>query len=258
MGDDPGAGMSPSSWEEVGIGDRPGAGALRLAGAIAAPEGVAVQAALDAAWTLPARFVDSDDPDVCAFARTTVREGDDDVAQAQRLYNAVRDDVRYDPYMVGREPSYFRASDCLRRKRGFCIPKAALLAAAARAVGIPARVGFANVRNHLSSPRLSALIGGNLYRWHSFAELLLDGRWVKATPAFDRALCERFGVWVLEFDGYTDSLFQEYTAAGDRHMEYVENLGTFADVPYDTIVAAFARHHPRWLANRETPQQRGA
>ena len=34
------------------------------------------------------------------------------------------------------------------------IGKASLLAACARAIGVPARVGYADVRNHLTSPRL--------------------------------------------------------------------------------------------------------
>src|SRR5215470_17689442 len=55
------------------------------------------------------------------------------------------------------------------------------------------------------------------------AQLHLDGRWVKATPLFDRALCERFGVRPLEFDGRADSLFHAFDAAGRRHMEYVRD-----------------------------------
>src|SRR5574341_322846 len=65
--------------------------------------------------------------------------------------------------------------------------------AVARVVGIPARVGYADVRNHLSTPKLRELVGGDLFVWHGYAELHLEGRWVKATPAFNLTLCERFG-----------------------------------------------------------------
>ncbi len=203
-------------------------------------------------WTTAGRFIDSDAAPVRAFARRSAGTASSERERAVNLYYAVRDGIVYDPYYVGRDPRYFRASACLRARRGFCIAKAALLAAGARALGIPARVGFADVRNHLTTPKLTELIGGNLYRWHSYTELYLQGRWVKSTPAFDRSLCERFGVHALDFDGAEDSLFQEYNKAGDRHMEYVRERGSFADVPFETIVHDFAEHHPRWLANRES------
>ncbi|KAA3633677.1 MAG: transglutaminase family protein [Proteobacteria bacterium] len=174
----------------------------------------------------PARFIDSDNPAVREFAGRVSDGAAGDLDAAVRTYYAVRDEIYYDPFLVGPDPGYFRASDCLRLRRGFCIPKAALLAACARALGIPARVGYADVRNHLSTPRLTALVGGNEYTWHSYTDLYLEGRWVKATPAFNLALCERFGVQALEFDGGADSLFQEFNRKGERHMQYLRYRGT--------------------------------
>lgn len=200
------------------------------------------------AYLEPGTFVDSDHPDVRAFARTAAAVAADDTQKAVRLYYAVRDGIPYDAYYVGEEPRFFRASDCFRAGRGFCIPKAALLAAAGRAVGIPTRVGYADVRNHLTTRKLLELVGGDLFIWHGLTEFYLDGRWVKATPAFNLSLCERFGVHPLEFDGRHDSLFHEYDRAGRRHMEYVTQRGHYADVPYETIVAQFREAHPRWLA----------
>ncbi len=196
-----------------------------------------------------APFVDSDDPGIVAFAKRHV-SGESQRERAVSLYYAVRDGVAYDPYFVGRNPDYYRASACLNAGKGFCIPKAALLAACYRAVGIPARVGYADVQNHLSTPRLAELVGGNTYRWHSYTDAYIDGHWVKSTPAFDAALCERLGVHTLEFDGVEDSLFQEYNLAGDRHMEYVNERGTFADVPYESIVSDFIQYHPKWVGDR--------
>jgi len=195
-------------------------------------------------------FIDSDHPRVVKFANRHRVAGETDIEAAIRLYLAVRDQVSYNPYLVGPDPRYFRASDCLASGSGFCIPKAALLAACARVIGIPARVGYADVRNHLSSKRLDEMIGGNVYTWHSYTDLFLDGKWVKATPAFDRALCERVGVPVLAFDGRNDSLLQKFNDAGNRHMEYVQQRGVFKDVPYERIIAAFEKHHPRWLHNQ--------
>lgn len=202
-------------------------------------------------YLAPGHFVDSDHTAVRRFALEHTDGSDDPVEKAVRLYYAVRDEVVYDPYYVGPNARYFRASDCLMAKRGFCIPKAALLAACARAVRVAARVGYADVRNHLSTPKLDEMVGTNVYLWHSYTELLLRGKWVKATPAFNRELCERFGVHALEFDGRNDSLFQEHDRSGRRHMEYLRERGVFADVPFETIAADFRREFPSWFLHRE-------
>ncbi len=194
----------------------------------------------------PGEFIDSDAPAVVAFARRAVGDETDDVARAVRLYYAVRDGVTYTPYCDYRSPETYRASACLARGAGFCVAKAALLAAAARAVGIPARVGFADVRNHLCTPRLRALMGSDVFYYHGYAELHLRGRWVKATPAFDGALCEKFGVKPLEFDGRADSLFHPYDQSGRRHMEYLRDRGPAADVPVADIIETFVRAYPNF------------
>lgn len=200
-----------------------------------------------AQYLAPGEFVDSGDAFVEEFAGKVTLGANDDVSRARKLYYAVRDDILYDPYYGGEARRYFRASDCLRAKRGFCIPKAALLAAAARCLGIPARVAFADVRNHLSTKKLLELMGGDIFIWHSLTQLYLEGRWVKATPAFNLSLCQRFGVHPLDFDGRCDSLFHEYDRAGRKHMEYVRDRGHYADVPYERILADLRETYPRWM-----------
>jgi transglutaminase-like putative cysteine protease len=197
-------------------------------------------------------FIDSGAENVVAFARRVVGDETDDVARAVRLYYAVRDGIVYTPYLDYRSPDTYRASACLARGAGFCVGKAALLAAAARAVGIPARVGFADVRNHLCTPRLRARMGSDVFHYHGYAELFLGGRWVKATPAFDRALCEKFGVHALDFDGVTDSLFQPYDRSGRRHMEYLRDRGPYTDVPAAEIARTFERAYPNLTDGRTT------
>ncbi len=184
-------------------------------------------------------FIDSDQPQVIAFAKQAAGAETDARAAILRLFFAVRDSIVYDPYVNFADPANYRASGALATGRAFCIGKAALLAAGARVLGVPARVGYADVRNHLTSPRIYERIKTDIFIWHSYAEIFLSGRWVKATPAFDRALCERVGIKPLEFDGETDSLFQPFDQAGRRHMEYLQDRGTYADVPFDTIKAVF-------------------
>jgi len=113
-----------------------------------------------------------------------------------------------------------------------------------RAVGIPARVGFADVKNHLTTPRLRERMGSDMFIYHGFAELLLEGKWVKATPVFNRELCQRFRVKPLEFDGRSDSIFHPFDEDDRRHMEYIKFRGTFADVPAERIMRDFQEYYP--------------
>jgi len=196
-------------------------------------------------------FVDSDADSVIAFSRRVCGDEADEVARAVRLYYAVRDGITYTPYCDFRSPETYRASACLARGAGFCVAKAALLAAAARAADIPARLGFADVRNHLCTPRLRALMGGDVFYYHGYVELYVRGRWVKATPAFDRALCDRFGVRPLEFDGRADSLFHPYDRSGRRHIEYLHDRGACADVPVADIMTTFERAYPALVNGRQ-------
>lgn len=128
------------------------------------------------------------------------------------------------------------------------------MAAVCRAVGIPARVGYADVRNHLSTERMRQLMQTDLFLWHGYADILLDGTWRKATPAFNIELCERFGLLPLEFDGREDSIYHPYDRAGNRHMEYVHQRGAFDEMPLAAIVADFEVHYPRWLAGAKAAE----
>src|SRR6516164_4777650 len=171
----------------------------------------------------PSAFIDSDARSVRAFADRLAGGTSPPTEKARLIYYGVRDELRYDPYRDFTDPETYRASACLAAGSGYCVGKAALFAAACRAVGIPARIGFADVRNHLATPRLRALMGSDVFVWHGYASLHLGGRWIKATPTFNIALCERFGVKPLEFDGAVDALLHPFDQAGRRHMEYVRD-----------------------------------
>jgi transglutaminase-like putative cysteine protease len=189
------------------------------------------------------RYVDSTHPAVIAFARDAVPEGDArEIAVA--LYYAVRDGIRYDPYRIDLSTEGLSASRCLELGYGFCVTKAVLLAALLRARGIPARLGFADVKNHLTSERLRRTMGTDLFTFHGYTEIWLDERWVKATPAFNLSLCQRAGTHALEFDGRSDSILQPFDVTGRRHMEYVRERGSFADVPREEIVRDWDETYP--------------
>jgi transglutaminase-like putative cysteine protease len=191
------------------------------------------------AFLAPTRFVDSDTPEVRDYAARVTAGASDPRERAVALYYAVRDGIRYDPYSVQVDPDAYRASRIVQAPAAFCVPKAVLLAAAARAVGIPARLGFADVRNHLASEKLRARMGTDLFVFHGYTDLYLDGGWRKATPAFNRELCSRFGVPPLEFDGTADAMLHAFDGEGRRYMEYVRDRGTFVDLPLDEMLRVF-------------------
>jgi transglutaminase-like putative cysteine protease len=192
-------------------------------------------------------FINADSDEIRAFAAKHAGSGSAR-EQAVLLYYAVRDAVPYDLSYFGVERETYIASRCLTAEGSFCVPKAVALAAVARATGIPARVGFADVRNHLASPRILDLMGTDVFRWHAFTLLFLENRWVKATPAFDHKFCARFDVAPLDFDGRVDSVFHPFDPSGRRHMEYVLDRGGHDDLPFPRFRRDMLAAYPRLIA----------
>ncbi|MCU0559915.1 MAG: transglutaminase-like domain-containing protein [Desulfobacterales bacterium] len=205
----------------------------------------------------PTAVIDCGHAAVEAKAREVAgRPPDDPVATAVRLYQAVRDGIWYDPYLPFYRAEHYRASRVLEQGRAFCIGKAGLLCALSRACGIPARLAFADVRNHLATRQLIEFMGSDVFVFHGVTEFFLEGRWVKATPAFNAALCRRHGVAPLDFNGREDSLFQSFNSQGRQFMEYVRERGSFDDIPVEQIVAAWREAYgvervDRWIERFE-------
>ena len=191
----------------------------------------------------PTRFIDSDNPKVVAYAKSKTSAGKSDAQKAVDLYYAVRDEILYDPHHIILEPEAISASLTLQRGRGYCVEKSLLLAAVGRAQGIPSRLGFSIVRNHLSTPKFIEMLRSDKFVLHGYNEIWLEGKWVKCTPAFNKSLCEKFGVEPLEFDGVHDAIFHEY-AGGKKYMEYLHEYGQFDDLPYELFVQELKVHYP--------------
>lgn len=192
----------------------------------------------------PTAIVDSDNPDVIAYAHKVVGDSTDPVEQVVKLYYAVRDGFRYDPYHVDLSEKGLKASTCLARGSGYCVEKANLMGACARVVGIPSRYGFADVKNHIGSEKLEAALRSDVFAFHGYVELFVDGKWVKATPAFNKELCEMLGVAPLEFDGKEDSIFQENDGSGGMFMEYLYDHGVYDDIPRLYMMEVLHKHYP--------------
>ncbi len=198
----------------------------------------------------PTVFIDSDSDTVRAFV-DRVADGSDEHEVVRRLFAAVRDGIRYDPYNVTGDPADYRASAILQSDSGWCVQKSVALTAAARAAGIPSRVGFADVRNHLQSERLRKAMGTDLFVWHGYSAFFVGGRWTKASCAFNSELCARFDVLPLDFDGTNDALLHAFAGDGSRYMEYVLDRGLYADLPLDEIMAGLKKTYARVVSDGE-------
>jgi transglutaminase-like putative cysteine protease len=163
---------------------------------------------------------------------------------ALALYLKIRDGFLYDPFNLDISKNGLTFSNVLNKKRAWCVEKAGLMVACARALGIPARPGYAVVRNHLENEKLEQVLQSDLIVFHGYADLYLDGKWVKCTPAFDKRVCRLSGVNPLDWDGISDSLFQEHDKESKRFMEYVEYYGEFEDVPIELMNSEMKKYYP--------------
>ena len=197
----------------------------------------------------PTEFLDFDQKSVREFAETNTIGAKNETEKAVKLYYAVRDGFQYNPYILDLRPQGLKASDLLTRKRGYCVEKAILLAATARAVGVPSRLSFYIVRNHIATEKLEQILQKNYLVFHGAAEMFLDEKWLKTTPAFNKNLCKYLGVEPLEFDGREDSIFQEYDKSGNIFMTYLHEYGDFADLPYQLYLDELRKHYPHIFEN---------
>ena len=181
-----------------------------------------------------------------SYVEDVVAGVEQDTQRAVAVYYAIRDGILYDPYSADISVAGLKATTVLKERRGWCVSKAILLAACCRALGIPARLGYADVLNHLSTEKMRQRMKTNVFYWHGYTALYLDDRWVKATPAFNIELCEKFGLKPLEFNGRDDSIYHAFDQAGNRHMEYLHDRGQFLEPPIEAMRRTFDEYYPGW------------
>ena len=199
----------------------------------------------------PTYYIDSDHPAVIEFASRNCESRGKEIDKAVSLYYAVRDGIRYNPYSMEPGKESMKASSVLNKGNGYCVAKAVLLAACARSQKIPARLGLADVKNHLTTKRLMRLMGTDVYIYHGYTELFLNNKWVKATPAFNLELCNNFNVRQLEIDRTKESILHHFDKSGNKHMEYVKEHGSFADLPWDRILTESKKSYPVYFEDLE-------
>jgi transglutaminase-like putative cysteine protease len=196
-------------------------------------------------------FLDHRTPAVRRLVEKAVPDQDQGpVEKAVRLYYAVRDGILYDVYGTDLSRPGMRASAIIERGTGFCVHKSLVYAAALRAAGVPSRLYYGDVRNHLASPRLRELVGGDVFRFHALTSVYLNGQWMLATPVFDKTLCRLYRISPLDFDGTADSVYHPFDQDGRRHMEFLHRHGTFDDFPYELVIDGIRAAHPRLFASQ--------
>jgi transglutaminase-like putative cysteine protease len=199
-------------------------------------------------------FLDYESPVVREFVNKTLPGNSGsltDTEKAHALYYAVRDGIHYEIYGADVSRGGMRASAIIQHGMGFCVHKSLVYAAVLRSVGIPSRMFYGDVCNHLTSPQMKKLIGGNVFTFHSLTTVFLNDNWVKATPVFNKMLCKLYKIKPLEFDGLTDSMYHPYDDEGRRHMEFLRTHGEFDDFPYDLVINGIRAAHPLLFASRD-------
>jgi transglutaminase-like putative cysteine protease len=165
--------------------------------------------------------------------------------KAKRLFYFVRDSIKYNPYAGKNSPESYITSRVLSQGEGYCVQKAGLLCSLARAIGIPSRLGFADIRNHIVPEKLANIIKTDIFTFHGYTEFFIEAKWVKATPAFDINMCEKNHIIPVEFDGKNDAVFHKYNKNGKLHIEYLNDLGRYSDIPLQEILESFTRVYGR-------------
>ena len=160
-----------------------------------------------------------------------------------KWYTFVRDYFIYDPYHLDLRPEQLNAVSILKKRRAWCVEKAVVFVAGCRALGVPARLGFGIVQNHIGVEKLEKYLGRKEIVFHGYAEVHLNDKWIKCTPAFDRRICAINKTETLNWDGENDSLFQEFSG-DDKFMEYLHFYGEFEDIPFELMHSEMKKFYP--------------
>ena len=194
----------------------------------------------------PTPTIDCDNESIKENAQNLIKGQQQVIDKAKSLFYFVRDEIKYNPYVQFDLLEDYQASKTLERGDGFCIQKAVLLAALARAAGIPARLRHADIRNHLIPDKLMEIMGTNLFAFHGYDELYIEGKWIKATPAFDLKMCQENRIIPVEFDGKGDAIFHSHNLDGKLHIEYIQGHGHYDDLPFDKILDTAIQTYGSW------------
>ncbi len=189
----------------------------------------------------PTFTIESDHPAIVECALSITGDCRDNREKAIKLFYFVRDEIRYNLFMISVFEEDFKASRVLEWGKGYCVQKAVLLTALARAAGIPARMAFARIRNHRVPDHILKTTGSNIFPRHGYNQFYLNERWVSAAATFDKKACEKNGLPMVEFDGTSDAILPEKDLSGNPYIEYLEKFPACADLPFEWIAEAISK-----------------
>ncbi|MEN6558761.1 MAG: transglutaminase domain-containing protein [Thermoguttaceae bacterium] len=112
----------------------------------------------------PNSYIESNDPQIVADAKSVAGDRRDPWAIAVALERFVHDSIRRKDF----SQAFATAAEVARSHEGDCTEHAVLLAALCRACGIPARVAFG----------LVYMEGGQAFGYHMWTEVYIDKRWI--------------------------------------------------------------------------------
>jgi len=192
----------------------------------------------------PTFYIDSNSKEVIDIANKLTKNIDNVREQAIKIFYWTRDEILYNPYDTFTfEREDYKASHIIKQMKGWCVQKACVLAALARALQIPSRLHFADIRNHQVPEKLKKAMKTNLFVYHGYTELFINGSWLKATPAFNISLCEKFNLKTVEFDGVNDGMLPEKTLDGQKYIVYIKDRGITSDFPFDILFETIRKHY---------------
>ncbi|MBW1707168.1 MAG: transglutaminase domain-containing protein [Deltaproteobacteria bacterium] len=189
----------------------------------------------------PTSTIDSDNEKIREKARLITLGSSNDREKAVKLFYFVRDSIRYSVYMISVFIEDFVASKILEWGKGYCVQKAVLLTALARASGIPSRMAFARIRNHRVPEKVVKMAGGNVFPRHGYNQFFIEGGWVSVAATFDEKLCKEHRLPTVEFDGNSDAILPDRDLDGNPYIEYLEKFDPREDLPFDWVYQAVSK-----------------
>lgn len=198
----------------------------------------------DPSLTQPTAVFNFDHPTVAQFVKDAGSYAESNYTKAvERLHDAVRDTIDYNVFNVALHPN-LSASDVVEETSGFCLHKSILFVAGCRKLGVPAVLSSDVVTNHVADAAMIELVGGDEFL-HWYAQIYLNGRWIKAAPIFNTLLCALYGIDVLRFNPNGDAI--EQRNSDSTKMVYRGHQRSYADPDMTELLQAVKDKHPKMI-----------
>lgn len=197
---------------------------------------------------------DHDHPAVGRFVSDAGCYRESSVARSvERLHDAVRDTIDYNVFNVSLNEN-LKASAVVEEPSGFCLHKSILFVAGCRALRVPAVLCSDIVTNHVADAAMIELVGGEEFL-HWYAQIHLNGRWIKSAPIFNTLLCAVYGIDVLRFDPIGDAVEQRNSSS--TKMVYRGEQVSYGDPEMKDLLRIISAKHPKMVcASGRTPSSR--